>query len=266
MTEYAYNPFDHLEPHHGPYPTVAMPKPFNRQPVFSTMGRGPRGEQGIQGPQGPQGERGPEGPKGDMGPQGPQGERGTRGVQGPQGIQGPQGEQGVPGPQGDPGTIEVMTENTLGGAKLGDGLNIDENDAINLSIASDGSIGGVMIDGNTISIDENGVIGISQSVANDIDDAMDTAEEAKNALLPNAVETDSYNDIVKPGFYMMDASAEDGPVSSTALGLLVIALSTDIDDRFQMAFRSDGSIYTRSYDTVNDSWTSWVIVDTSALS
>lgn len=49
MADYAYNPFDHLEPLDGPYPTVAMPHPFNRQPVFSTMGRGPRGEQGERG-------------------------------------------------------------------------------------------------------------------------------------------------------------------------------------------------------------------------
>lgn len=46
---YASNPFDHMLPHDGPYPTVAMPQPFNRVPVFSTMGRGPRGEQGERG-------------------------------------------------------------------------------------------------------------------------------------------------------------------------------------------------------------------------
>lgn len=49
MSEYAMNPFDHLAPHDGLYPTVAMPHPFNRQPVFSTMGRGPRGEKGDPG-------------------------------------------------------------------------------------------------------------------------------------------------------------------------------------------------------------------------
>lgn len=46
---YASNPFDHMLPHDGPYPTVAMPQPFNRVPVFSTMGRGPRGEKGERG-------------------------------------------------------------------------------------------------------------------------------------------------------------------------------------------------------------------------
>ena len=49
MSEYAMNPFDHLAPYDGPYPKVAMPHPFNRHPIFSTMGRGPRGEKGDVG-------------------------------------------------------------------------------------------------------------------------------------------------------------------------------------------------------------------------
>lgn len=42
-------------------------------PVFSTLGKGPRGEKGDPGPQGPKGDQGTEGPRG---PQGIQGEKG----------------------------------------------------------------------------------------------------------------------------------------------------------------------------------------------
>lgn len=42
MTQLTNNPFDHVD---SPLSTI-MNGPFNRIPIFSTMGRGPRGEKG----------------------------------------------------------------------------------------------------------------------------------------------------------------------------------------------------------------------------
>lgn len=122
----------------------------DRLPIFSTLGRGPVGPQGVPGPQGepgpqgvpgPQGEPGTEGPQGEpgvdgsvsfeeltteqvemlRGPQGysgetgQQGEPGEPGPQGEQGIQGPQGEQGIQGMKGDPGVQGPQGEQGMQG-------------------------------------------------------------------------------------------------------------------------------------------------------
>jgi hypothetical protein len=75
---------------------------------------------GAPGPQGPQGNVGPQGL---TGPTGPTGFTGSVGPQGPQGIQGPTGPQG---PQGIPGatyTLPTASTVTLGGVKV-DGTTI----------------------------------------------------------------------------------------------------------------------------------------------
>ena len=87
------NPFDHVD---SPLPTI-MNGPFNRVPVFSTMGRGPRGEKGDTGATGPQGAKGDKGDKGDRGPMGVQGEIGPQGPQGPKGDKGDKGDPGEGG-------------------------------------------------------------------------------------------------------------------------------------------------------------------------
>lgn len=54
--------------------------------------------------------------------------------------------------------VPLMSADTRGGAKLGDGLEVGEDGELNVTPATDSSIGGVMPDGTTITADENGVI------------------------------------------------------------------------------------------------------------
>lgn len=54
--------------------------------------------------------------------------------------------------------VPLMSADTRGGAKLGDGLEIDEGGALNVTPATTSSIGGVMPDGTTITADEDGVL------------------------------------------------------------------------------------------------------------
>ena len=117
--------------------------------------------EGIQGPKGDKGDTGAQGPAGPTGPQGAQG------IQGEQGPQGEQGEQGVEGPQGPQGVgIYAATVTQISGASH---LMIKYTDDIETwvdcgTIASDVPIattsvpGKVQPDGETITVDENGVI------------------------------------------------------------------------------------------------------------
>ena len=68
---------------------------------------GPKGDTGEQGPQG---EIGPQGPKGDKGDPGETGPQGAQGIQGPQGPQGDPGAQGPQGPAGQNGNDYVLTD------------------------------------------------------------------------------------------------------------------------------------------------------------
>lgn len=107
--------------------------------------KGPKGDTGEQGPkgdtgeQGPQGEAGPQGIQGETGPTGPQGEQGIQGPKGDTGETGPQGPQGEIGPQGPQGpagetyTLPIASADTLGGIKIGENLNIDENGVVSAS-------------------------------------------------------------------------------------------------------------------------------------
>ena len=111
-------------------------------PRGATGPQGPRGEQGIQGVQGVQGERGPKGDIGDIGPQGPQG---------PQGIQGPKGDAGDTPYIGGNGnwwigntdlnvaasggyTLPKATTESLGGIKVGQGLEITQDGVLSAQV------------------------------------------------------------------------------------------------------------------------------------
>ena len=55
-------------------------------------------------------------------------------------------------------TLPTMSASTKGGAKLGSGLSVDSNDALNLAPATTSALGGVKPDGSTITVDNDGTI------------------------------------------------------------------------------------------------------------
>lgn len=55
-------------------------------------------------------------------------------------------------------TVPTMSASTKGGAKLGDGLNVDANTKLNVSPATTSTIGGVKPDGTSITVDNDGTI------------------------------------------------------------------------------------------------------------
>ena len=55
-------------------------------------------------------------------------------------------------------SVPLMSSSTRGGAKLGSGLNVDASEKLNLDIATTSSLGGVIPDGSTITIDNDGTI------------------------------------------------------------------------------------------------------------
>ena len=55
-------------------------------------------------------------------------------------------------------TLPTMSASTKGGAKLGTGLGVDANDALNLAPATTSALGGVKPDGSTITVDNDGTI------------------------------------------------------------------------------------------------------------
>lgn len=84
-------------------------------------------------PAGPQGETGPEGPTGPVGPTGPKGETGPIGPTGPQGKSGvhygseapTDGSEVWVNPEGQPWKMPVATTETVGGVKVGKGLQME---------------------------------------------------------------------------------------------------------------------------------------------
>ena len=127
--------------------------PYSLITYMNTEGiQGPKGDKGDTGAQGIQGPAGPQGEQGIQGPEGPQGEQGV------QGIQGEQGEQGI--------GIYVATVTQISGASH---LMIAYTDdpetwvdcgaiASDVPIATTSVAGKVKPDGETITIDANGVI------------------------------------------------------------------------------------------------------------
>ena len=96
---------------------------------------------GAQGPQGPAGAQGPQGP---AGAQGPVGQTGATGQQGPQGIQGATGPQGPPGPAA---TLPTASTSTLGGVRI-DGSTITINNQVISAVlpqATTSTLGGVRV-------------------------------------------------------------------------------------------------------------------------
>lgn len=109
-----------------------------------TLENGPEGKQGPQGIQGPKGDTGnvgPQGPKGDTGATGPQGETGPAGANGKDGANGITPHIGTNGNWwiGDTDTgvkaegtgggiaeLPIATADTLGGIKVGEGLEITD--------------------------------------------------------------------------------------------------------------------------------------------
>ena len=134
-----------------------------------TVADGTVGPEGPEGPQGPPGPAGPQGPQGDAstvpGPPGPQGTPGTPGATGPQGPAGPQGEQG---PQGPPGTgggggiADAPVDGTTYARKSAAWTHLTHSDITDwaasmpapyvLPTASTSVLGGVKVDGSTITI------------------------------------------------------------------------------------------------------------------
>jgi collagen triple helix repeat protein len=128
-------PTDEYRLAYSDYPGTAVGPPDPERWVGPP---GPPGSPGSPGPAGPPGAAstvpGPAGPTGATGTQGPAGNTGAQGPQGNPGATGSTGPQGATGPQGPAGaTYTLPTATTV-------------------------VLGGVKIDGATITIDGNGVI------------------------------------------------------------------------------------------------------------
>lgn len=111
------------------------------------------------GAQGPIGPAGPVGATGNQGPTGPQGATGPQGLQGPIGIQGIQGLTGATGPAGPSYTLPTASTGTLGGVRV-DGTSITIAGSVisaNFPTATTSTLGAVRPDGTTIKI-ASGVI------------------------------------------------------------------------------------------------------------
>jgi hypothetical protein len=96
------------------------------------------------GAQGPQGPAGAQGPQGATGAQGPVGQTGATGQQGQQGIQGATGPQGPPGPAA---TLPTASTSTLGGVRI-DGSTITINNQVISAVlpqATTSTLGGVRV-------------------------------------------------------------------------------------------------------------------------
>jgi len=99
------------------------------------------------------------------GPAGPAGPTGATGPQGPAGPTGPQGPQGPAGPGGGGSSYTLLpaTRDVLGGVRVGDGLDVDAEGIINLVTATTSQLGGVRIDGVTITVNTaTGIISSTQ--------------------------------------------------------------------------------------------------------
>lgn len=57
--------------------------------------------------------------------------------------------------------VPLMAADTRGGAKLGAGLAVGQDEALGLTPATASAIGGVIVDGTTITVDANGVISVA---------------------------------------------------------------------------------------------------------
>ena len=96
------------------------------------------------GAQGPQGPTGAQGPQGATGAQGPVGQTGATGQQGQQGIQGATGPQGPPGPAS---ALPTASTSTLGGVRI-DGSTITINNQVISAVlpqATTSTLGGVRV-------------------------------------------------------------------------------------------------------------------------
>ena len=160
--------------------------------------QGPQGIQGVQGPKGDKGDTGAQGPKGDkgadgtmtfadlteeqkeslrgpqgiQGEQGPKGDKGDSGTQGPQGIQGPQGPKGDKGDKGDVGEQgpkgadgKSAYESAVTGGYDGTEedfeqllANLEQGGSYTLPVASNSVLGGVKVDGTSVTVDTDGTI------------------------------------------------------------------------------------------------------------
>jgi hypothetical protein len=151
-------------------------------PTGATGPVGPAGPQGIQGPpgtgggsgDGPPGPQGPIGPAGPTGPTGPAGAAGASGAGGPTGAKGDPGPTGPTGPQGvkgDPGANGADgaqgPAGPPGAAGIGDAPNDGRQYArqslgwapvASLPPASTTVLGGVKVDGTTITAAGDGTI------------------------------------------------------------------------------------------------------------
>ena len=116
--------------------------------------KGDKGDTGEQGPQGIQGVQGPKGDKGDTGAQGPKGDKGDKGDNGAAGEQGPKGADGKSAYEsavsGGYGGTEEDFEQLL--------ANLGQGGSYTLPVASDSVLGGVKVDGTSVTVDIDGTI------------------------------------------------------------------------------------------------------------
>ena len=160
--------------------------------------KGDKGDPGETGPQGAQGIQGPQGPQGDPGAQGPQGPQGEPGIQGPKGDTGEKGDRGEQGPQGPAGQngndyvltdadkqqiaglVDLTNYTTKNEVEQTYAKKTDIPDTTNLATKSEvqqvedkipapytlpkattSTLGGVMPDGNTITITDGVISAVS---------------------------------------------------------------------------------------------------------
>lgn len=184
-------------------------------PIGPTGLKGDTGTQGIQGPIGITGVKGDTGTQGTVGPTGPAGPTGARGNTGTQGIAGPTGPTGATGTAAtitigsvSTGTSPSVTNSGTSanavlsfvfpaGAQGVQGPKGDTGTTYTLTTASVSTLGGVKVDGTTISIDGNGTISSTASPGAGLSSRATVLTTtglltATNALLTNIVGYSGY--------------------------------------------------------------------------
>ena len=173
-------------------------------PAGATGAQGPAGPTGAQGVQGAPGATGPQGATGAAstvpGPAGPQGAKGDTGALGPQGVAGAPGATGptgppgadstVPGPQGPAGPTGATGPQGPTGATGATGPQGPPGTAT-LPIASTTVLGGVMVDGTTITVTPEGVISAAIGASQwdgIVAGTMDTAQTDQLAAMRATIE------------------------------------------------------------------------------
>ena len=183
--------------------------------------KGDKGDPGLQGPKGDKGDKGADGtmtfadltqeqkeslrgPQGIQGIQGEQGPKGDKGDKGDPGLQGSKGDKGDPGEQGQPGAdgkdVEMQTTNGkvqwryVGDSAWKDLFTIPttsggSGSSYTLPTASTTTLGGVKVDGTTVTINQDGVISATASGSTDLTEFTKALDNKIDKTVPG-VETE----------------------------------------------------------------------------